>query len=348
MLFLDLPHKVLDYACPINGLEDQYEWKTGVRLPGYCLMDLGTIGFTYIKQKNAPAPRMIFWGSGMGRHLFDFLADVVGFEWTCLEGRAFSVAWKAAQNALANGTPVLLGILDMYHLPYYPKFYHRMHIPIHYVLLVGYDPQKEVALVQDTGLPGVQRLSLSDLQAALDVYVPGQGKSNTLATFKFAERPASVEAIWRTGLKKRAKIFLDPPVGFLGLKGLRKAQQEISGWQGELSQSQWTESLRSLATFTCSVVPNLPQALLPFSLGYDDPHQACRDRFAGELAAAAIEFGEARWSQAAECFRKSGENISRLTEMTVAALTGKNDFHGASDIMADILTMEEQAFQLLL
>jgi hypothetical protein len=79
---IELPHKVLDYSCPINGLEDQYEWKTGKRLPGYCLMDLATIGFTYIKQKNAPAPRMVFWGRGMGKPLFNFLADVMKFKKT--------------------------------------------------------------------------------------------------------------------------------------------------------------------------------------------------------------------------------------------------------------------------
>lgn len=174
MKVIELPHKVLDYSCPINGLEDQYEWKTGTRLPGFCLMDLSTIGFTYIKQKNAPAPRMVFWGSGMGKPLFDFLSDVIGFDCYCLEDRAFSTAWKTARDYLTNGTPVMLGLLDMYHLHYYPKLYHRFHIPQHFVLLVGYDEQNDAALVQDNGLPGVQSIPLDDLKAAWNVRVPGQ------------------------------------------------------------------------------------------------------------------------------------------------------------------------------
>lgn len=348
MSVIALPHKVLDYTCPINGLEDQYEWKTRIRLPGFVLMDLGTIGFMYIKQKNAPAPRMVFWGSGMGRQLFASLADVVGFEWTGQEDKAFRTAWQIARESLKNGTPVILGLLDMYHLPFYPKFYHRVHIPQHYVLLVGYDEQKDAALVQDTGLPGVQSIPLSDLQPAWDVRNPGQGKPNTLFTIKFNDQPASLESIWRRGLKKRAATFLNPPVGFLGIRGMRKLQKEISGWAEELDASAWKESMLSLVTFTCSVVPNLPQSLMPFPLGYTDPHQACRDRFAIELADAAKKYHEPVWAQAADLFRMSGEKIGSLTDLAVATLSGKKSlFDEASGLMAQIAYLEEAAFKML-
>lgn len=348
MNILELPHKVLDYACPINGLEDQYEWKTKTCLPGFVLMDLGTIGFTYIKQKNAPAPRMVFWGSGMGRPLFDSLADVVGFEWTCLEDKSFRTAWQTAKNSLENGTPVIIGLLDMYHLPYYPKFYHRIHIPQHYVLLVGYDEQKDAALVHDTGLPGVQSIPLNDLQPAWNVRNPGQGKPNTLFTLKFNDQPANLESIWHSGLKKRAETFLNPPVGFLGIRGMRKLQKEISGWAQELDASAWKESMLSLVTFTCSVVPNLPQSLMPFPLGYSDPHQSCRDRFAIELAEAAKEYQEPGWAQAADLFRKSGEKIGRLTDLAVASLSDRKDsFEGASGLMMQIADFEQAAFKML-
>ena len=348
MKVIELPHKVLDYTCPINGLEDQYEWKTQTRLPGTVLMDLGTLGFTYIKQKNASAPRMVFWGSGMGKPLFASLSDIIGFEWFCLEGKAFRTAWQTALSYLEQGTPVILGLLDMYHLHYYPKFYHRVHIPQHFVQLVGFDEQNENALVQDNGLPGVQSIPLSDLQPAWNVSVPGQGKPNTLYTLKFNDHPASLESIWRNGLKKRASTFLNPPVGFMGLRGMKKAQKEMAQWSEELEDSAWIESLKSLATFTCSVVPNLPQSLLPFPLGYSDPHQACRDRFSAELADAAIEYHEPNWAQSADLFKKSGENIGKLTELAVEALSGnKLAFKNTPQIMAKIMELEEAAFRLL-
>ncbi len=30
---LELPHRMADYLCPVNGLCDVYEWKTGKRIP---------------------------------------------------------------------------------------------------------------------------------------------------------------------------------------------------------------------------------------------------------------------------------------------------------------------------
>ena len=348
MNVIELPHKVLDYTCPVNGLEDQYEWKTGARLPGYCLMDLASIGFTYIKQKNAPSPRMVFWGSGMGKPLFNFLADIIGYDLICSEDTSFSTAWKATLGNLNAGFPVMAGILDMYHLHYYSKFYHRFHIPQHYVLLVGYDEQNDAALVQDNGLPGIQTVPLTDLQAAWNVRVPGQGKPNTLFTFKFHHDIADLETIWRKALQKRASLFLSPPVGFMGLSGMRRVQKEISQWRDELSDPDWMESLRSLATFTCSKVPNPPQALLPYPLGYDDPHQACRDRFAAELADAAETYKMEGWLQAADLFRQSGECIGRLTDLTVSALKGNKDaFTGAAEEMRQTTNLEEAAFKLL-
>ncbi len=178
MSCLELPHKVADYACPINGLEDMYEWKTGQRLPGYFLMDLSMIGFLYIKQKNAPNPRMVFWGNGTGRQQHELLGDIMGYTWTFSEDTAFSTAWKQARSSIDRGIPVILGLLDMYHLPYYPQFYHRMHIPQHYVLLVGYDSDLDKAYVQDNGLKEVQTIPLNDLKEAWNVNLPGQGKKN--------------------------------------------------------------------------------------------------------------------------------------------------------------------------
>lgn len=348
MNVIELPHKVLDYSCPVNGLEDQYEWKTGTRLPGYCLMDLASIGFTYIKQKNTPSPRMVFWGSGMGKPLFTFLAEIIGYDLVCSEDTSFRTAWKTARESLSGGTPVMLGILDMYHLHYYTKFYHRFHIPQHYVLLVGYDEQKDAALVQDNGLPGIQTVPLAGLQAAWNVRVPGQGKPNTLFTFKFHDTLADLETIWRKGLKKRANLFLSPPVGFMGLSGMRRVQTEMGHWHDELGDPAWMESLRSLATFTCSKVPNPPQALLRYPLGYEDPHQACRDRFAMELADAARTCNMDNWIQAADLFKHSGEHIGRLTDLTVSALKGQKEaFAGAAEEMRQVAGFEETAFKLL-
>jgi hypothetical protein len=348
-IVITLPHKVLDYSCPINGIEDQYEWKTGTRLPRYFLMDLSAIGFIYIKQKRAPAPRMVGWGDGMGKAQHEFLADLIGYRWHYSEGRPFEAAWQMAKASIAQGTPVILGLLDMYHLPYYPKFYHLIHIPQHFVLLVGYDEEQGTALVQDNGLSEIQEISLSDLRPAWNVHNPGQGQKNTLYILEFTPHIAGLEEIVRRGLKKRGGLFLNSPAGFMGLRGMRKAAQELPLWNAEMSAPQSVEALRFLATFTCSVVPNLPQQLLSSPLGYTDPHQACRDRFAQELIHFSRLYAQPQWEQAAHLFQSSGALIERLTQVATEALLGdKTAFDTAPNLMSQIANTEEQAFRLLL
>lgn len=344
-----LPHKVCDYSCPTNGMEDQYEWKTGQRLPDFILMYLSTIGFTYLKQKQAPAPRMVFWGSKMGKPQHEFLSDLVGYRWTCSEGGGFKTALAAVKSSVERGTPAILGLLDMYHLPYFNKFYHRVHIPQHYVLMVGYDDQREVIFAQDNSLPEVQEIPYSDLKEAWNVYNPGQGIKNTWYTLEFGQKIASLEEILDKGLRKRAEMVLNPPVGFMGISGMERFGKDFPRWAEELTPAGFEESLRHLATFTCSVIPMLPQSLLPFPLGTPDPHQACRDRFATLLAGFGEEYHQPGWVQAARCFKESGAGIQEITETAAGILLGKKiDPQTMTKLMEQIAAQEEEGYRHLL
>jgi hypothetical protein len=345
---MHLPHKVADYACPINGLEDMYEWKTGQRLPGYFMMDLSMIGFLYLKQKNAPTPRMVFWGNGTGRPQHELLADIIGYRWTSSENKSFTSAWRQACESIDRGVPVILGLLDMYHLPYYQCFYHHVHIPQHYVLLVGYDSGLGEAYVQDNSLPDVQTIPLSDLQEAWNVNNPGQGKKNTLFVLEFGDHIAPLEEIVEKGLKKKADLMLNPPVGFMGIKGMRKLAGDINNWPLELNKMQLEECLRSLATFTCSVVPMPPQRLLPYKINFTDSHRAVRDRFARELSGFARQYHKPRWEEAAQVLAESGEFIGQLTDVsTNMILAGSYDLKENARLMERITNLEEKAYRLL-
>lgn len=348
MIKIDLPHKILDYSCPINGLEDQYEWKTGNRLPGFFLMDVSSIGFIYIKQLRAPAPRMTMWGSGMGKNQYEFLTDVIGFKVSQTAGKSFRSTWKIAKTQLDQGIPVIIGLVDMFHLPYYEKFYHRYHIPQHFLQLVGYDENTDSALVQDNSLPGIQSVPLNDFQPAWNVHNPGQGIPNTLYTFQFDQHIADISDIVHKGLKKRAQVVLNPPVGFMGIRGMRRMGADFAKWSKELTDSQLIESLRFLATFTCSVVPNPPQQLLPFPLGYSDPHQAIRDRFSTNLSELSGEYSEPHWRHSADLLKQSGVQIGKLTDAVVTAILGdRGMLQDVPELMNQIANLEEEAFSLL-
>jgi hypothetical protein len=74
----------------INGLEDLYEHKTGNRLPDYLLLYIsGLLGFVYIKNKNAPTQRMVFWGMQIAKYQYEELADIIGFKWHMTAARSF-------------------------------------------------------------------------------------------------------------------------------------------------------------------------------------------------------------------------------------------------------------------
>lgn len=93
--------------------------------------------------------------------------------------RSFSFTLKRAKESIDQDTPALLGALDMYHLPYYNKFYHKIHVPIHHVLMVGYDDKQEVVFVLDCDSTDVLAIPYSDLEQAWNVNIPGLGKKNT-------------------------------------------------------------------------------------------------------------------------------------------------------------------------
>ena len=55
----------------------------------------------------------------------------------------------------------------MYYLHYYPELYQKQHVPIHYVLVVGYDDDKQEVYIQDCSQEGIQKISYTEFEKAL-------------------------------------------------------------------------------------------------------------------------------------------------------------------------------------
>ena len=347
MVLIDLPHKVCGMTCMINGLEDLYEHKTGTRLPDWLLLYLsGMVGFVYIKNKTASSPRMVFWGKQIAKYQYEELADVVGFQWQMVAGRGFPFTLKRAKQAIDEKTPALLGALDMYHLPYYDKFYHKYHVPIHHVLMVGYDEAREVVLILDCDRADVQAVPYADLEPAWNINVPGLGQKNTFYTFSFDDRVADVETIARKGLKKRANAMLEAPVSMLGIKGMRKLAREIPQWSEELNSKQLELSLCHLAEFTG--FPPVPPNRLTGYHDAPDNHGAGRDVFAGLLRRLAADYAEPAWAEAADLFDQSARVLGDLTDIVVDHLLGECDsLDPASTAITEIADLEKRAFGMI-
>jgi hypothetical protein len=165
---------------------------------------------------------------------------------------------------------------------------------------------------------------------------------------EFSNRIASLEEIARQVLKKKAYWMLNPPVGFMGIRGMRRLAADITNWEKDLSPEQMKRCLSDLVTFTCSVVPMPPQRLLPFTMNHVDSHQAVRDRFSSALIDFGVQFNEPTWSEAAGYLAESGRLISQLTDLFVDQLLESSfDLRPASQLITRIAEKEENAYTML-
>ena len=104
---LELPHQLADYLCPVNGLCDIYEWKTGNRIPDD-LIFYSKVGFQLISQKRAIVPKMIFLGQGsIGKREYNCWKEFIGYRIISNEGKAFKTTLNEVKSLLKIQNPQL-------------------------------------------------------------------------------------------------------------------------------------------------------------------------------------------------------------------------------------------------
>ena len=231
---LTIPHRTAHGLCPINGIRDLIQWRTSKNWSNEFLYGLGQGGgFAYLRFNSADPPRQVYWGTASPRQ-HKYLAELLMAGFTELENRSFKYTWERAQEAVDTGTPPILGPLDMFYLHFYKEIYHQRHIPIHYLLLVGYDSEK--AYVHDTDLMEVQTVPLKELEQAWDVNIPGLGKRNRLAILNIPQGIASTQTLIRKSISDECKIMLKPPVSMIGIPAMEKVSREIANWPQEFGK----------------------------------------------------------------------------------------------------------------
>jgi hypothetical protein len=233
--------------CPVNGIRDLVQWRAGRDWSNEFLYGLGQGGgFAYLRFKSADPPRQVFWGiAGPRQH--EYLAGLLGADYAVVENRTFRFSWKKARESVDAGAPPVIGPLDMFHLDFYPEIYHQRHIPIHYLLLVGYDDT--MAFVHDTDKVDVQAIPLDELRAAWDVNVPGMGKRNRLAVLRIPEGLLPTATLIRKSVADQCRMMLHPPVSLVGIPAMEKLAREIAGWPEELGEDVANKCLRQVREF---------------------------------------------------------------------------------------------------
>lgn len=244
---IHLPHLTASGLCPVNGIRDLIHARTGRNWSNEFLWGLGQGGgFAYLRINPADPPRQMYTGIDTP-HQHRYLANLLGAGLSEVENRAFKFSWAKAREAVDAGAPPVLGPLDMFYLPYYPALYHQRHIPIHFILLVGYDDA--CAYILDTELDEVQALPLSELQQAWNVSVPGLGKRNRLAVLDIPrELPPTAELI-RKSILDQCATMLQPPISILGIPAMEKLARDIPRWPTELGEETAARCLHQVREY---------------------------------------------------------------------------------------------------
>jgi hypothetical protein len=325
---LTIPHRQRVGLCPVNGIRDLIHWRAGRDWSNEFLWGLGQGGgFAYLRFNSADPPRQIYTGTATPRQ-HKYLAELFGAGFTESENRAFKSSWLKAREAVDAGTPPVLGPLDMFYLPFYEGIYHQRHIPIHYVLLVGYEEDK--AYVHDTGQEDVQTISSDELRLAWDVNVPGLGKRNRLAIIDVPQELPPTATLIRQSIADQCQTMLHPPVSMVGIPAMKKVAREIAHWPEELGEDTVAKCLRQACEYLNSP-PDLE----------GDHLTAGRDLYivfleeAGTLAG--LDFSEAiRWLH---------ESIATIPPLAEAVR--RNDLEKAAHCFDRVAEVETKAYTAL-
>jgi hypothetical protein len=345
---IKIPHKICDYTCMWNGIEDQYEWKTNNRVPDYLFFGISAFcSFIYIKQSKPKDLRAVFWSNGLTKKMYNFMQDIIGYDYKVYEGKSFDNSLIAVKKKIDNGMPVVLGALDMFYLPYYDKYYKKVHIPIHYVLMVGYDDLNQNVIVLDCGKENYQKIPYSDLQSAWNVNLPVFSKPNTYFTFSFDKNINTLENILHQGLKKKCAQNLNSSLTFIGINGIKKLAKEFPKWEKVLTHQSYLDSLMHFVEYT-GFPPMLSQELVDNPSDLQANHKASRDKFAELLIWGSNQYNHPTWKKAADLFFQSGLIIESITSLIMSYI--KNNCISLSDIpsmLNEIAIKEEQAYIII-
>jgi hypothetical protein len=346
---LNLPHEICEYACMWNGIDDLYEFKTGIRPPKYLFFGISGFGnFVYLKNSKADVKRKVYMNNGLTKKMYDFMKDIINFDYKIIENNTFKYTLDTAKKEIDKGNPVVLGALDIYYLKYFTKFYKKIHIPIHYVLMIGYNDEKGIVHVLDTDRKDSQIIPYKDLEKAMNINVPGFSKKNTLFKINFANSISSIKDIVYKGLKKKAYFNLNPPVSFMGINGMRKFIREFPNWHKELEKAEFIDALKHLLEYT-GFPPQLPTQVS--SNGNEEKTFSCaaaRDKLAILLKYCSNEYNEPAWNETAEIFNESGKEIIKLSNvLTDFLINNKNELNIITDIFLGIAIKEEKAYKII-
>jgi len=323
---LEIPHRVCKSTCFSNGLEDILEWNNKKYID-YLVPVIGGMGeFTYLKNKNMTPQNMVYWGANT-KYLMKDLENIIGFKQRIIENRSFKNTFIKIKEFINNNKPIIAGALDMYYLHYYQEIYHKKHIPIHYVLVVGYDDNEEKLFVHDNSCKNIQYITYKDFEMALNVNVPGMSKKNTIRIFELPKNLPSELELAEKGFKFRANKMLYPPIKIFGIPAMRKFAKEIFNWNDK-------ESFEHLIIYA-TTPPELPK-----NFKKSDGMRFWKSEV---LKVLGEKYNNKQWIEQSKMFEESGKLI-----IEICKAASKQDRKMISNLITEVANIEEKAYKLFI
>lgn len=346
---IEIKHHLCDGCCMWSGIEDIYVTKSGEEVPEAFFFALSSYGENaYLKFNNVERPVMLSVCDGRTRKTYNKIKDEIGLQFKISEGRTLEYAFKAVKREIDNGSPVILGPLDMYYLPYL-KMYHKEHIPMHYVLMVGYDDEEKCVFIYDCGRDQIQSLSYMELEKAWQIEKNAVGDKNGFIRFYLQGPTKNQYELAKICFKKKAERQLSDKPEILGISALLKIADDFPKWKEKMTEEIYRNALKALIEFF-GMVPKLPDRLLGVENGDKDIcYKGHCDRLGNVLIVLGNKYNLMDWVKAGRLFTECGEVFEEITKHIINYLCdGKNALEDVPELFFKIADLEEAAYKLLL
>lgn len=312
---INLEHHLASGCCMWSGIEDIYASRTNQKLPEAFLFALSSFGETvFIKTGNAKNPFMFSLADGRTRKTYDNIKEVLGLQYRISDGRTLSYALSSIKKEIDMGNPVILGPLDMYYLPYL-KMYHKVHCPMHYVLMVGYDDERDSVYIYDCDRINLQELPQSELVQAWQIKKNAVGDKNGFIRFKLSDSLLNQYELAKICMENKAERQLCEKPDFIGVNAFNKAVGFLKECKEKSSEDSYKKILVSMTEWF-GMVPKLPNPILGID-EEDISYQANYNRFGAMLIELGDKYKNDNWVKAGKLFSQCGKNIEAIVKLII-------------------------------
>lgn len=346
---IEMKHHMCDGCCMWSGIEDIYVNQSGEEVPEAFLFALSSYGENvYLKFRDRNRPVMLSVCDGRTKKTYDKIKGEIGLQYKISEGRTFAYAFQSVKREIDHGNPVIIGPLDMFYLPYL-KMYHKNHIPMHYVLMVGYDQEERCVYVYDCGRTEIQVLPYEELHRAWQIEKNSVGDKNGFIRFTLSGPMKSQYDLATRVFRRKAEEQLREKPEFAGVRAFRKIACEFPAWRSKMPEEDYRNALMSLTEFF-GRVPKLPDKLAGIeNNGPDIPYKGNCDRLGNVLVVLGNKFQKKNWTEAGCLFIETGEYFETITnKITDFLCEGKDSLETIPEYFLKIGELEEKAYKLLL